>query len=75
MSRGTIRGFESGQHALQRSTAAAVQMSVRPFHSRGFSAVTFSQWRAMASRLAVSKVHTPPLQRRSSAVTGSMRIT
>lgn len=24
VSRGTIRGFESGQHALQRSTAAAV---------------------------------------------------
>lgn len=28
VSRGTIRGFESGQHALQRSTAAAVRRAL-----------------------------------------------
>jgi transcriptional regulator with XRE-family HTH domain len=28
VSRGTIRGFESGQHALQRATAAAVRRAL-----------------------------------------------
>lgn len=28
VSRGTIRGFESGQHALQRSTASAVRRAL-----------------------------------------------
>ena len=28
VSRGTIRGFEGGQHALQRSTAAAVRRAL-----------------------------------------------
>jgi DNA-binding XRE family transcriptional regulator len=32
VSRGTIRGFESGQHALQRATAAAV---CRALHAGG----------------------------------------
>lgn len=29
VSRGTIRGFESGQHALQRSTASAVSRALQ----------------------------------------------
>lgn len=28
VSRGTVRGFESGQHALQRSTAAAMRRAL-----------------------------------------------
>lgn len=32
VSRGTVRGFESGQHALQRSTAAAMR---RAFEAGG----------------------------------------
>ena len=56
VSRGTIRGFESGQHALQRSTASAV---CRALEAGGVVLVEADRDAGQGVRLAASAASVP----------------